>query len=643
MNRNDALNYIHENPDIYLQKDGSKKGYICPICGSGAGHKGTGITTKDGIHFTCWAQNCFTNADIVDIIGQGYGISEPAEKFKKAYEVYGLNIDDDYKVNIKAAVDEFEFVETPGHEVPREALDYLKSRGIQEKTANKFNIKYEPKGSLSGGPAILFPTGGNSYISRAITDEGNRYKNIGPSKLFNEEALSGVDPVFIVEGIIDALSIIEAGGNAVSLNSTSNYTKLIEKAKKGEIKAPLIIVLDNDSPGYETSKKLDQGLKELNITPYTSLDFYGKYKDANEMLKNERAFLTVQIEKVVVEVGEELEGLRRAEEEEAREAYFQNSAYSHIANFIDGIHENAETSAIPTGFKKLDAALDGGLYEGLYIIGAVSSLGKTTLALQIGDQIAADGQDVLIISMEMARSELMAKSISRNTIINVIESKSRTEYAKTNRGITAGQRYHFYSEKEIKLINKSINDYAEIAKHVYIYEGIGNIGADKIRQLVKQHTEYTGKAPVVIIDYIQILAPHNDRASDKQNTDKSVLELKRISRDFKIPVIGISSLNRANYKTTIDMEAFKESGAIEYGSDVLLGLQFTRSEKKDEKGKPKDIDLTEAKKKDPREIELVVLKNRNYKTGLKVYFKYYTMFNYFQEDEGYTIDYDATI
>ena len=136
----------------------------------------------------------------------------------------------------------------------------------------------------------------------------------------------------------------------------------------------------------------------------------------------------------------------------------------------------------------------------------------------------------------------------------------------------------------------------------------------------------TGNKPVIIIDYLQILAPYSDRASDKQNTDKAVLELKRISRDCKIPVIAISSLNRSNYNMKISMEAFKESGAIEYSSDVLIGLQL-------EGVGQGDFDNEQAKRNNPREIELVILKNRNGATGEKVPFDYYTLFNYFKEAE----------
>jgi replicative DNA helicase len=265
------------------------------------------------------------------------------------------------------------------------------------------------------------------------------------------------------------------------------------------------------------------------------------------------------------------------------------------------------------------------LYEGLYIVGAISSLGKTTLITQITDQIAQAGQDVLIFSLEMARTEIMAKSISRHTLQQVLNNGGDIRNAKTTRGITTGKRYESYSKAERELINGAIVAYSQYANHIYISEGIGDIGAEQIRETVKQHILFTGNTPVIVIDYFQILAPYSERATDKQNTDKAVMELKRISRDYKTPVIGISSFNRANYSVAVSMEAFKESGAIEYSSDVLLGLQLKGAGEK-------NFDANEAKKKSPREIELVILKNRNGSTGDKLGYKYYPLFNYFEEE-----------
>ncbi|MDR3013741.1 MAG: hypothetical protein LBU70_11155 [Chitinispirillales bacterium] len=54
--------------------------------------------------------------------------------------------------------------------------------------------------------------------------------------------------------------------------------------------------------------------------------------------------------------------------------------------------------------------------------------------------------------------------------------------------------------------------------------------ADKIHETIETHIRITGAAPIVVIDYLQIITPHSDRASDKQATDKAVLELKRMGR-----------------------------------------------------------------------------------------------------------------
>ena len=359
-----------------------------------------------------------------------------------------------------------------------------------------------------------------------------------------------------------------------------------------------------------------EGLQRLNI-PHLPFKPYGEHKDANEALQADREALKAAIE--------EAEQITDEAQDAERAAYLETSAAHHIQGFINGITKSVDTPLIPTGFNKLDAVLDGGLYEGLYIVGAISSLGKTTLITQMADNIAQNGNDVLIFSLEMARAELMAKSISRHTLEITLASGGDTQNAKTARGITTGKRYKGYSPAETKLIQEAITAYREYAGRIFINEGMGNIGAARVREEVQKHISFTGKTPIVIIDYLQILAPYNERATDKQNTDKAVFDLKRISREYKTPVIGVSSFNRASYKDEVAMEAFKESGAIEYSSDVLIGLQLAGAG-------DKDFNATIEKQRSPRNIELVILKNRNGKTGDKLIFKYYPPFNYFMEN-----------
>ena len=253
-------------------------------------------------------------------------------------------------------------------------------------------------------------------------------------------------------------------------------------------------------------------------------------------------------------------------------------------------------------------------------MGAISSLGKTTFCLQLLDNIAAAGHDVIIFSLEMARSELIAKSVSRHTLQADIRKYKTTVHAKTVRGITTGTRYKDYSQTDREIIEAAITDYSKYAHHIYIHEGVGNIGVEQVREVVERHIKITGNKPVILIDYIQILAPYNERATDKQNTDKSVLELKRLSRDYSIPVIGISSFNRDNYTQPVNMAAFKESGAVEYSSDVLIALQY---EGMDYQPKEKDGDrqkrirelleqqIAIGKSGKAQSIQVKILKNRN--------------------------------
>ena len=214
----------------------------------------------------------------------------------------------------------------------------------------------------------------------------------------------------------------------------------------------------------------------------------------------------------------------------------------------------------------------------------------------------------------------MAKSISRITT----ETAGRDSDRKTVQGILQGTRWKHYSQEERQTIDRAAAKYAEIAKHLYILEGVGNIGAAEVRQAVERHRKIRGVSPILVTDYLQILAPADPRATDKANTDAAVLEMKRISRDYNTPVICISSFNRSNYRERVSMEALKESGAIEYSSDVVIGLQL-------EGAGGKEFDVDKAKAENPRKIEAVILKNRSGKTGQTIPFEYYTHFNLFRD------------
>lgn len=606
--------------------------YICPLCGHGAHGDGLAVNPRSRKYgLKCFG--CDFSGDIIELVGQAHGLKTYPEKLQRAGEYLHIDIDapvaqiqqkkteQDTHTHMNIHTDTPAETEADYTEYIKKCQEHLQEtsyyteRGISEAVAKAYGLGYDPKASGTGGQtwkALIIPTGTGSYVARNTdpqADAKHRYKNAGRSLPLNTDALqTATKPIFITEGELDALSIIEVGGEAIGLGSSSNTALFIDEYVKKQTPAqPLILALDNDDTGRKATEKLAKALEELGIEFYV-VNPYKKHKDANEALLANR-----QIFKETI----------------ARTENIGTNAY-YLQEFINGIQDSANTPAQPTFFRELDRILDGGLYEGLYIIGAITSLGKTTLVLQIADQIAKggenadgrniDGRDVLIFSLEMARTELISKSISRHTLLRVLKTTGDTRQAKTNRGITAGSRYKNYSSEELYIIDKAVEDYSQYAQHIKVSEGIGDIGTEEIRKEIQKSIRRTGKAPVVVVDYIQLLAPYNDRATDKQNMDKAVLELKRISRDYKTPVIGISSFNRSSYQAGAVMEAFKESGAIEYSSDVLIGLQFK-----------KESDSTKEKRKDPREVELVILKNRNGRTGDTIPYRYYPMFNYFEE------------
>ena len=396
------------------------------------------------------------------------------------------------------------------------------------------------------------------------------------------------------------------------------------------------MLLDNDKAGDTATERIVQALEnQSKYYVYVPQGFYPLgVKDMNDFLLMDRKRLS----DTLLETAKDARKQREADRKEQIENYqTETSVLGFIDQFKNDLGKVDTTPIYPTGFPLTDEIFfNGGLHgQSLIIIGALSSSGKTTLIHQMADNIAESGHDVMIFSLEMSRSELIAKSISRMTYKSCYEDDLMLELAKTTYGIMDGQRYSKYTQDDIDIIYNSVNKYKVcIAPHMYVFEGMGDVtvipaGYDQpsIRERVEHHVNMTGRKPVVIVDYLQILAPTNPRATDKQNTDKNVLELKRIARDYNLSVIAISSMNRDSYNKPISMESYKEAGSIEYSSDILLGLQFSK-QSTNEKG----FNVKEEKAKVPRNMELVLLKNRNGQMSTtSIYYEYNPIFNHFKE------------
>lgn len=652
--------------------------YICPICNHG--EHGDGLTlnprSKSGYGLKCFG--CGFSGDIIDLYMQLSGDSYNAALSVMA-ESIGISIDpyrptaaDDFRTPADAQKRPQEAQRAANdkqhgkqQETPTEAktwrtdadtdytayyrecrdrinapaaIAYLQERGISAATAAAYWVGYDPAADPANAPGaigeqykphpaprLIIPTTKSHYIGRAIDPNTpkqyakmnpNRDKGAGTAGIFNQQALyaQGVQEVFITEGAFDALSIIEAGAAAIALNSTSNTAQLIKMLEQRPTPATLILCLDNDDAGAKAAETLKDGLRRLNIGHITA-DICGKYKDPNEHLTGNKA--------------EFVEAVQMAQRQTA--ARPDNISY-YIDNLMTGEIARFK-SEIKTGFDNLDK-LAGGLYSGLYVIAAISSLGKTTFAAQMADNIAASGNDVLFFSMEQSRLEMVSKSIARRTFIN--DKETAVSSLSIRRGYLPEQ-----------VLNAAEQLKQEVQERISIIEGNFNCNisfiGDYIRQYIRRNT---GKRPVCIIDYLQVLQPeqqNNRLQTTKETIDSSITELKRISRELDVTVFVISSVNRANYLTPIDFEALKESGSIEYTADVIWGLQLQCLNDpifdKQNNIKERREKVKAAKAATPRKIELSCLKNRYGIANYSAYFNYYPANDYFESCSDAELDF----
>lgn len=622
--------YLLDYAESRLQKDAhNKKLYICPICGSGS----RGTRDSDGAFsiknnfFKCFS--CNATGDIFNLIGVVEGITDFKDQKQRAIDLYGTGSGSLARVKkspepLKVTPSRADF-----SKYCRECAlaiaqtDYLKNRGFTDETIKKFSLGFDREHN-----AIVIPYSDtfNYYITRSIKEKKfykPRTEEAGAEPLFNISALYSKEPCFVCESQLDAISIEQIGGRAVAIGGTGD-SKLIEAVKLKKPTSTLILSLDNDNKGIETSKKITKELEALAIpfieATYTLNNYpVEKRKDANDLLTGNAKQFATDVESNIKKAKLAVIG------KEALEVLSSSNISNYLkAGFSDDIRAFRSHNKRLTGFDFLDSQ-SGGLYNGFYVIGAISSLGKTTFVHQIADQLASSGEHILYFSLEQTRLELVTKSISR-----LIAKRYGTKDPVSSIAIRDGH----YNELQQERIIEAIKEYQQIADNITIVESTFNADVDFIRKTTENYITVNGVKPIVIVDYLQIIT--EDSQSDKQKIDNIVKGLKRLQSEYSLVLIAISSVNRSNYLTPVDFESFKESGIIEYSTDVVYGLQlqciteplFNKDNNIIEKRKK----IIEAKSATPRKIELVCLKNRYGISNYSSHFDYYPTCDYFREN-----------
>ena len=635
--------------EAHLERAKHGNRYVCPFCKSG-GHGGASSDSAFGIfkgsrdgqgRFKC--QGCDAKGNIFDLAAEVEGIDPGkfADQLRAVATWAGVPVAEGNarrgaqagrkeassptgKAEPAGNADRPEPDYSEGRERARryieqsredldnpEAVAYLASRGVSLETARKFGLGYD-----KAARGIVVPYLGTDwyYMRRYIEPKGasKAYKpptgEVGNMPLFNADALDG-EAVFVVEGEFDALAVLELGFPAVGINGTSGVERYVGALEARADKPVTIVMMDNDRRGKEAADKLAERLNLASL-PYLRTSLYSEApaaKDPDEAAHGApeavRAVLSREYAEAV--------GLRRKDEEERYSNGMRAAGVVSMAEVAFGIGAGTvKAEPTPTGLGFIDEHLDGGLPVGVTVIGAASSTGKTTLLLNIADNIAATRRPVLFVSIEQTAEELAAMSLSRiahaqGRDLTRMDMLNPPKQANAERSAAIGEAVAEYTKE------------GGISEWLCVFNGTSRPGTADVEHVANMIMNRTGTAPVIMVDYLQLLKPENDRDTDKTTVDKHMTALRRMSNELHTPVVVISSVNRESYDTDLNVSSLKESGAVEFSADVIITVQiegvhqaWQNEALKDKKAHCK-ARRERIEKQDVRDLELRILKYRN--------------------------------
>lgn len=240
---------------------------------------------------------------------------------------------------------------------------------------------------------------------------------------------------------------------------------------------------------------------------------------------------------------------------------------------------------IRTGISSLDLALGGGMFRGgMYIVGARPGMGKTTLALNIAEEVATHGTKVLFVSLEMSDHQIMCKRISRETGIPYTSLMS--------------------GHMESKDISEMDTVTPMLAQRPLMVNTKTGLTVSDINLLINK----AAGCQFCVVDYLGLVRPTrptNVRYEDYTNISG---ELKQLAKKLDIPIMVLSQLNRQNtgrQDKRPQLSDLRDTGAVEQDADAVILLHRAGYYKRD----PGEA------APDQEEIELIVAKNRHGNTG----------------------------
>jgi len=219
--------------------------------------------------------------------------------------------------------------------------------------------------------------------------------------------------------------------------------------------------------------------------------------------------------------------------------------------------DGSTVTGLATGYHKLDE-LTCGLQNGeMIIIAARPSIGKTALACNIAEFVAADdGHPVVLFSLEMSKSQLAQRFLC---------SRARFDSQKLRRGNISPEDWTHLQMAAGDLIKAPI-----------FIDDSADLNVLRLRAKARRMAA-SANIRCVLVDYLQLMGPMGSsmRDSRQQQIAEMSRGLKALARELNIPVVVLSQLNRGpegRESHRPRMSDLRESGAIEQDADVVILL-----------------------------------------------------------------------
>ena len=257
---------------------------------------------------------------------------------------------------------------------------------------------------------------------------------------------------------------------------------------------------------------------------------------------------------------------------------------------LQGALERGETP-IPTAFSDLDQLLGGFQRSDMIVLASGPSVGKSTLALNIGRNAAEQGAAVGIFSLEMSREQIGHRFLSSEADVDLLRVRQR-----------------LYSEvQERRIVNAS----GALSELPIFIDDTPLQSIVEIRSRSRRlHME--SKLDLVIVDYLQLIQGTGRHENRVQELGEIVRLLKGVARELNIPLLVLSQLSRAvemRPSHRPQLTDLRESGSIEQDADVVMFIhrEALRMTEEEWKRQYPDRDYRDYRDK----AELIVAKHRH--------------------------------